>query len=116
MKLINNIKFDKNTSLVVYKNPNTFIILYKPKSLEVIKYKEILNPYWVTGFTDAEGSFIIDIRKRSKLKIGYGVEPCFQIIANIRDKELIGNIKELIQGVGEIKIDNKKRVYYIVKK
>lgn len=111
-----NLKLDKNTSLVVYKNPNTLIILYKPKLLEVIKYKEILHPNWVTGFTDAEGSFLIDIRKRSKLKIGYGVEPCFQIIANIRDKELIENIKEFFHGVGNIKIDNKNRVYYIVKK
>ena len=33
-----NIKLDKFTSLVVYKNPNTLII-YKPKLLEVIKYK-----------------------------------------------------------------------------
>ena len=110
-----NIKLDKFTSLVVYKNPNT-LINYKPKLLEVIKYKEILHPNWVTGFTDAEGSFLIDIRKRSKLRIGYGVEPCFQIIANIRDKELIENIKEFFQGVGNIKIDNKNRVYYIVKK
>lgn len=53
--------------------------------------------------TDAEGSFLIDIRKRSKLKIGYGVEPCFQIIANIRDKELIENIKEFFHGVGNMR-------------
>jgi hypothetical protein len=30
----------------------------------------ILHPYFITGFTDAEGSFIVRIRDNPKLKIG----------------------------------------------
>lgn len=33
-----------------------------------------INPYYITGFTDAEGCFLINVRPNSKMKIGYSVE------------------------------------------
>src|SRR5579871_1285139 len=30
----------------------------------------LLNPYWVTGFTDAEGSFTVNVVKSSKYRLG----------------------------------------------
>jgi hypothetical protein len=29
-----------------------------------------INPYWVTGFTDAEGCFLVHIRRNAELKVG----------------------------------------------
>ena len=37
----------------------------------------LLKPYFVTGFTDAEGSFIVRIRKNPKAKAGWNVETKF---------------------------------------
>lgn len=36
---------------------------YKSESLST--ENNVLNPYYVTGFTDAEGSFLINIQSRS---------------------------------------------------
>ena len=49
-----------------------------------------LNPYYVTGFTDAEGCFLINIVRRSDLKLGYnvnlGAPPSFKIKLHLKDK------------------------------
>ena len=39
---------------------------------------EIPNPYWLTGFVEGEGCFIIDMKK-SKTKVGYAIGLRFQI-------------------------------------
>jgi len=38
-----------------------------------------LNPNWVTGFTNAEGCFMINIAKRETNKSGWLICPCFKI-------------------------------------
>jgi len=37
--------------------------------------KNELNPYWVTGFTDAEGCFMINITKRETNIMGWQIRP-----------------------------------------
>lgn len=68
-----------------------------------------LNEYFITGFTDAEGSFRIRISKSKERKIGWVVEPIFQItllrrVYGLDQKDLV--ILQLIQktfkGVGSI--------------
>jgi hypothetical protein len=48
-----------------------------------------LNPWYFTGFTDAEGCFLISIRKNNTLKIGWNVELKFQISLHRRDRPLL---------------------------
>jgi hypothetical protein len=48
-----------------------------------------LNPYWVTGFTDAEGTFTIVIDKITKRKIGWRIQSKFQISLHVRDLPLL---------------------------
>ena len=48
-----------------------------------------LDPHWVTGLVDAEGSFSVIICKNQKRKLGWPVEPKFQLGLHIRDLSLL---------------------------
>lgn len=50
---------------------------------------QILNPNWVTGFVDAEGCFMVNIRKNPKSKLGWTVQPIFQINLHKKDKTIL---------------------------
>jgi hypothetical protein len=67
----------------------------------------LLNPIWVTGFTDAEGSFIISIIKSSERRTGWRVQAIFAIQLHERDIATLYRIKSFF-GVGTIVV-NKKR-------
>jgi len=62
-----------------------------------------LNPWWVTGFSDAEGSFNMSIFKSKTAAIGWTIEPCFIITLNIRDLELLNAIKKFFS-VGSVSV------------
>ena len=55
-----------------------------------------INPWFVTGFTDAEGSFSISIHidKRIKGRLGWAIKPSFQISLNSKDINLLLQLKE----------------------
>jgi hypothetical protein len=52
-----------------------------------------LDPFWVTGFCDAESSFSMFITKSYTSKIGYTVSPCFTITLHIRDLAILKSIQ-----------------------
>lgn len=60
-----------------------------------------LNPWFVTGFIDAEGCFLINVRPNSKMKIGYSVELVFKIALHLKDKALIEDLRNFF-GVGTV--------------
>lgn len=49
----------------------------------------ILNPAWVTGFIDGEGTFYCGINPKSDMKTGFQVSLEFAITQHIRDVELM---------------------------
>jgi len=49
-----------------------------------------LNPWFITGFADAEASFRLNIHKSKNVKIGWGVIPTFSIELHGKDKLLLG--------------------------
>lgn len=65
-----------------------------------MKKNKILNPYYVTGFTDAEGCFNVTISPRSNGK--YQVSLRFEIDLHSRDIELLSNIQSFFNGVGTL--------------
>jgi hypothetical protein len=73
----------------------------------------ILNPYYVTGFTDAEGCFLINIQKRSDLILGYSVSLSFKIKLHLKDKELLENISNFFI-VGKVYLRKDGYVDYII--
>jgi len=60
-----------------------------------------LDPGFVTGFTDAEGCFLLNIYRDPKLKVGWRVLPSFQIGLHQKDQALLEQIQSFF-GVGHI--------------
>jgi len=57
-----------------------------------------LNPYFVTGFSDAEASFIILILKEPKNTTNWTVKPRFSIGLHKKDTEILELIKSYFGG------------------
>ena len=64
--------------------------------------KFIVLPLFVTGFTDAEGCFMITIRKAARQTLGWRIEANFVINLHKRDVELLKDIQSFFGGVGRI--------------
>jgi hypothetical protein len=60
-----------------------------------------LDPWFVTGFADAEGSFLLNILRNKELKVGWVVNFRFQISLHQKDHVLLEQIKTYL-GVGNI--------------
>jgi hypothetical protein len=77
--------------------------------------KITLNPLFVTGFSDAESSFVVTILKNPRYKIGWNVQARFQIKLHEKDRALLLLIQNYFQGIGYIsKINNKSTVEFRV--
>ena len=53
-----------------------------------------LEPNWISGFVDGEGTFYIGINKQPSMKIGYQVLPEFRIVQHKKDIKLLYAIKK----------------------
>jgi len=79
----------------------------------LIMTKEKLNPYWISGYVDSEGSFIFSINKDKRTKFGLSFRARFQIGVHESDKFILYRIKEYFNDVGSVR-KNKSYYYYIV--
>lgn len=73
-----------------------------------------LNPNFVSGFTDGEGSFIISITKAPEHKIGLRVKAIFRINLHKKDLDLLKLIQAFFEGAGNIGEDHKGICSYTV--
>ena len=73
-----------------------------------------LDPYFITGFSDAEASFIILILKEPRNEINWSVKTRFSIALHKKDTEILELIKSYFDGVGTISPQNKNSVQYRV--
>lgn len=62
-----------------------------------------LNPWAVVGFIDAEGSFMVRVRKNSKYKTGWLVVAIFSVTVDKKDLFLLESLKTFFGGLGSIK-------------
>ena len=74
--------------------------LAKPFGKERIR-KRKLNPHYVCGFIDGEGSFSVSIGKHQTLKRGFEVRPEFEIELRKDDQEILERLLITI-GAGRI--------------
>jgi len=70
-----------------------------------IKKNNSLDPYWITGFTDAEGCFSVIISQRSKLN--WRVKVSFEMNLHIKDIAVLYLIKQFF-GVGSVNSREKR--------
>lgn len=71
-----------------------------------------LNPWWVTGFSDAESTFVLLIFKSSTIKLGWQIQLKFVIKLHKKDLIVLEQIKEFF-GEGNIYVDDQFATYSV---
>ena len=90
------------------------------KQLNIKKFSTLnsslpINPWFITGLIDAEGSFSVIIDKNKSRKLGWRVQTKFQLGMHLRDILLITKVKDFFGGIGSIHISQPlKKVNYSV--
>jgi hypothetical protein len=69
-----------------------------------------LNPYYVTGLVDGEGSFYVGILPRKLGKVDFEVRPSFSLSQHKRNRSLLFKLKEYF-GCGTIRFSKKDQTY-----
>ena len=59
-----------------------------------------LDPNFITGFADAEGSFMLSILSSKERHIGWSVGVRFEITLHAKDEELLNQIHAYFKGAG----------------
>ena len=85
-------------------------------SNKVTNSKSKINPWFITGLVDAEGSFVVSVLKSSFTKIGWGVNARFKITVHITDLDLILKLKDFFgENIGKIVISKDTCTYRVDK-
>ena len=110
---------DKNPKLNSFSSSHFYLFPLSSNIIQRRNYstdrKITLNPLFVTGFSDAESSFVVTILKNPRYKIGWNVQARFQIKLHEKDRALLLLIQNYFQGIGYIsKINNKSTVEFRV--
>lgn len=71
-----------------------------------------INPWFITGFVDAEGSFIIKVQPNNNLKTKWRVRAVFSITLHIKDLSLLETIQQTI-GAGKISKNKLSAIYAV---
>ena len=67
-----------------------------------VECDSLLNPWFITGLTDAEGSFSALVKENPKYRLGWRVDLVFQIGLHKKDLELLKLIKKFFGDIGTI--------------
>lgn len=73
-----------------------------------------LSPWFVTGFSDGEASFILSVRKSSRVKTGWQVSGVFSIHLHSKDELLLRAIQVFFKGVGVINKGSENSCKYTI--
>ena len=112
LSLNNKSTFDNEKLKVFGQNLRSYSTIATPP---VSKAEAGVTPWFLTGFADGEGSFMIKTRKSSKYRLGWTVEPVFQIKLHGRDKELLISLQIYLGGAGTITRGGKDSAVYMVR-
>ena len=72
-----------------------------------------LNPWFLTGFADAESCFYIGVLQSIKVKTGWEIQPEFKIELHEKDVHILENIKNYFEGIGQIILKKDKSIYRV---
>lgn len=98
--LIGEVDTNLNSSRVNFRrNYSTFM-----NKIENNEVKTQINPWFITGFTDAEGSFMCNMTRKPKYKAGWEIQPVFQIKLHVKDSSVILGIQQSLGNIGIVDI------------
>jgi hypothetical protein len=86
----------KSSSAEIEESTNTI------DSLENYNNKNIINPWFITGFSDAESSLNVMITKSNSTITGWRVQVRFIIEINSKDEELLKTFRVYFKEIGSI--------------
>ena len=75
-----------------------------------------LSPWFITGFSDAEGCFGFNISKSSKHSIGWNISAYFAINIHSKDKPILDLIRAQLGDIGHINIYGSMCVFRVSSK
>lgn len=76
-----------------------------------------LNPSFITGLIDAEGSFVVTILKNSRYRLGWTTQARFQLKLHEKDRDLVLAVRNYFKNIGYIsKINIRNSVEFRVTK
>jgi len=81
------------------------------RSSSITTTNKNVNHFYMSGFFDAESTFILSIVKRSYYKVGWGVYPIFKVELHSKDLPLLNQIKSFF-GVGTITVQKTRDSAY----
>lgn len=84
------------------------------KGLITILVGKSINPYWLAGFTEAEGCFFVTIQE-NKSTAAYQIKIGYQVTQHIRDQALIKSLKDFF-GCGRSEPSGKAAISFRVTK
>ena len=67
-----------------------------------------INPYWVSGFVDGEGTFYVGINANDTMKSNFQVLPEFRIVQHEKDIALLHGLKKFF-GAGVVRVNHDTR-------
>ena len=73
-----------------------------------------LNPHWIAGFVDGEGTFYVGINKHPEMTTGYQVMPEFRVVQHKRDIQLLHALKKYFKG-GVVRVNHDDRYEFRVR-
>lgn len=69
-----------------------------------------LNPWYVTGLVEGEGSFTVSFNKRRQISVGIETRPSFSVTLSKRDLNLLKALRAFF-GCGAIRYNRSDRTY-----
>jgi len=114
--------FERNYQIKILSNQTRLSLLREFSSISsesLIKNPALdksscpLDPWFITGFVDGEGSFIVRVRKNPKYRIGFVVEAYFSITLHKKDLKILQDIQSYF-GVGKIRNEVNDKVKFRV--
>jgi hypothetical protein len=76
-------------------------------------FQKEINPWFITGFSEAEASFIVSISLNANTNTGWRVTPNFSIHIHTKDVALLQNIRDTL-GVGKVSKNSSSTVLFRV--
>ena len=79
-----------------------------------LEAKTNLDPWFITGLVDAEGSFMLGFFKSDTYRMGYQIQAIFKIVSRCEDLDLLSQVQKFF-GLGKITKHGETSSQYTVK-